>query len=664
MGRKELKKRLMVLTLAIAVIASMTGCGEQKEKEFNSMQITELELPEGTVGESVTARNEYYVSPNGSDKNPGTKEEPFRTLYYARDVVRKMKDSVSGDITVYLYGGYYRLFKTLEFTEEDSGSEDGRIIYKAVEGEEPILSGGAEITRWERTSVNGIENVYKAKLQGFSHIRQFYAGDQAQPRAAHSKKLSWELKNVDGRDCIRVFNFDLSTLHDASQVEVMWPVEWKIFIMQAEFYSDRELYFDEPYFGNLVYQIENNTQGEAYYPNASTGCYLINDLSFLDEPGEWFYDEKTEELYYYPADGVDMEQTRFFVPVVEDVIHISGQVDDKISYVQFEGITFCHGAWNEPSEKGLIVNQAQNKLEISHNADSGWYTVGYSDYEANITVENADNLIFKYCTFRNMGSTALRLKTGVQNSVVQGCIFRETSDSALALSHSNASDASEQEQCINNIIDNNVFRQTGLDYWSAPAIIVYYAAKTQITHNDIYDVPYTGISLGWGWYFKPNSTVSRENVVVGNKIGKYMQKCRDGGGIYTLGQQPDSVIKENYIFDQAQAYAGLYHDEGSAYFTTTDNVVDNYNDPFNTSIFWLLMNGREDGPNGGKTVYQIQVRNNYHVNPNASLGGEPSSCDVSDNIQVTAGEWPAEAKAIMENAGLQEAYQFLLDKIN
>lgn len=661
MGRKELRKRLTVLMLAVSIIASMAGCSGQEE--YNSMMITELEMPEGTVGENVAASNEYYVSPNGSDKNPGTKEEPFRSIYYARDVVRKMKDSVSGDITVYLGGGYYRLFKTLEFTQEDSGSEDGRIIYKAAEGEEPILSGGAEITKWEKTSVNGIENVYKAKLQGFRHIRQFYAGDQAQPRAAHSKKLNWELKNVDGRDCVRLFNIDLSKLHDASQVEVMWPVEWKVFIMQAESYSDRELYFDEPYFENFVYQIKNNTQGEIYYPNTSTGCYLMNDLSFLDEPGEWFYDEKTQELYYYPADGVDMAQTRFFVPVVEDVIHISGQTEDKFSYVQFEGITFCHGAWNEPSEKGMIVNQAQNLLEISHNADSGWYTVGYRDYKANITVENADNLIFKYCTFRNMGSSALHLKTGVHNSVVQGCIFRETSDSALVVSHSNASDASALEQCVNNVIDNNVFRRTGLDYWSTPAITVFYAAKTQITHNDIYDVPYSGISLGWGWYFKPDSKVARENIVVGNKIGKFMQKCRDGGGIYTLGQQPDSVVKENYIFDQAHPYGGLYHDEGSAYFTTTDNVVDNYNDPFDLSIFWLHMNGREGGPDGGKTVYQIAVKNNYYTNPNVSLGGDPNSCDISENILVEDGQWPAAAKAIMEKAGLQEAYQILLDKI-
>ena len=156
MSRKKMCKRWMLLALAVAIIASMVGCSD--EEEFNSMMITELEMPEGTVGEAVTASNEYYVSPSGSDKNPGTKDEPFRSIYYARDVVRKMKDSVSGDITVYLGGGYYRLFKTLEFTQEDSGSEDGRIIYKALEGEEPILSGGAEITKWEKTSVNGIEN--------------------------------------------------------------------------------------------------------------------------------------------------------------------------------------------------------------------------------------------------------------------------------------------------------------------------------------------------------------------------------------------------------------------------------------------------------------------------------------------------------------------------
>ena len=104
MSHKELCKRWLALIFAVAILLSIAGCKE--EKTFNSMMITELEMPEGTVGESVTASNEYYVSPNGSDQNPGTKEEPFRSIYYARDVVRKMKNSVSGDITVYLGGGY------------------------------------------------------------------------------------------------------------------------------------------------------------------------------------------------------------------------------------------------------------------------------------------------------------------------------------------------------------------------------------------------------------------------------------------------------------------------------------------------------------------------------------------------------------------------------
>jgi hypothetical protein len=357
-----------------------------------------------------------------------------------------------------------------------------------------------------------------------------------------------------------------------------------------------------------------------------------------------------------------METTDFFVPVVEDLLHIAGQEEQKIQNLRFEGITFRHGAWNEPSEEGLVINQAQNKMVITRSRITNKVKVEYAQMAANITVENADNLAFTGCTFENMGTTALSLLTGIRNSRVEGCVFYQNAEGGLVLSNFDASAATDLAICKNNTISNNVFHQVGLDYWSAPALTVYYAAGTTISHNDMYDLPYSGMSVGWGWYWTPNSTVSRETVIEGNRIGKFMQHCRDGGGIYTLGQQPDSIVKGNYIFEQYGAFGGLYHDEGSAWFTTTDNVVDNINND-DPNVNWIHVNGGQGGPGGGKTTYNLEIHNNYYTNDKTSFWGEPSTCDLTGNHLVSSDSWPEEAQKIMDASGLEEAYKHLLDAV-
>ncbi|HIW73902.1 MAG TPA: right-handed parallel beta-helix repeat-containing protein [Firmicutes bacterium] len=665
---KHLPRLLAAAATAAMILTAFPACKEAEEAPGgevpSSMLITELEVAEGTVTDQVQAGSAYYVSPAGSDRNAGTREAPFRTLYYVMDVLRKYKDQVDGDITVYLGGGYYRLFKTLEMTEQELTKADGgSILFRAVENETPILSGGLQVTGWQKTTVNGIEDVYVTRLEGLPHVRQFYAGNQAQTRAAYGTAVEWAW-NKD-RSGIKTYDIDLDAIVNMEDVELLWPVNWKVFVLQAKSYSGRELYFEEEMWSNFVDMIDTMVaqgQSEEYYPTVQFPVYLSGDISFLDTPGEWFYDEDTGELYYYPAEGVDMETTDFFVPVVEDLIHIHGTEEQKIANVRFEGITFRHGAWNEPSEEGLVINQAQNKMVITRSRITQKVKVEYAQIDANITVENADNLTFAGCTFENMGTTSLSLLTGIQNSTVEGCIFYQSSEGGLVLSNADASTTTDLSICKNNRIANNVFHQVGLDYWSAPALTVYYAAETTISHNDIFDVPLSGMSVGWGWYWTPNSTTSRNNVIEGNRIGKFLQKCRDGGGIYTLGQQPDSVVKGNYIFEQYGAFGGLYHDEGSAYFTTTDNVVDNINNE-DPNVNWIHVNGGDGGPNGGKTTYNLEIHNNYHSNPKTSFWGEPSTCDLTGNHEVTDGQWPDEAKAIMEAAGLEDGYKHLLEAV-
>ena len=61
----------------------------------------------------------FYVAPDGSDSGDGSLTSPFATLSAARDAVRKVSGSASGDITVYLRGGDYRLTEPVVFDTRD-----------------------------------------------------------------------------------------------------------------------------------------------------------------------------------------------------------------------------------------------------------------------------------------------------------------------------------------------------------------------------------------------------------------------------------------------------------------------------------------------------------------------------------------------------------------
>ena len=103
----------------------------------------------GTPAENGTA---FYISPSGSDSNPGTEGKPFATVSRARDAVRGFKKD--SPVTVYLRGGRYELAEPVVFTPEDSGTEAAPITYAAYPGETPVISGGRAVTGLE-TAENG-----------------------------------------------------------------------------------------------------------------------------------------------------------------------------------------------------------------------------------------------------------------------------------------------------------------------------------------------------------------------------------------------------------------------------------------------------------------------------------------------------------------------------
>jgi len=144
---------------------------------------------------------ELYVAPNGADTNPGTVEKPFRTLYRAQEAVCRAVEAMDGDIVVNLAPGQYRLDRTLEFTEADSGRDGFRVVYRSAAGPgRARVLGSVALVGWQKHR-DGIfldwpkmcmhqvfRNVHIVRPQG----RQLRSHGPDNGASAKTENVSWE----------------------------------------------------------------------------------------------------------------------------------------------------------------------------------------------------------------------------------------------------------------------------------------------------------------------------------------------------------------------------------------------------------------------------------------------------------------------------------------
>ncbi len=127
-----------------------------------------------------------------------------------------------------------------------------------------------------------------------------------------------------------------------------------------------------------------------------------------------------------------------------------------------------------------------------------------------------------------------------------------------------------------NTIENCTIDQCCQTYFGGVGIWIGMAADTIVRQNEVCNLPYSGISVGWSWDAQP--TICRGHQIRNNHIHHVMQRLSDGGGIYTLGWQPGTILADNVIHDipinsgQAESN-GMFIDEGSTDLRIEGNTI-------------------------------------------------------------------------------------------
>jgi len=557
-----------------------------------------------------------YVSPGGDDANPGTKDQPLATIGGARDAVRQVNRNMTGDIVVMLAGGTYSISEPVVFDHRDSATGGHTIVYRAADGQEAVLSGGRIVTGWQPDG----DGRWKAAA-GPGHFRQLYVNGKRAVRARGGALPGAELHGQDGYQSTAV---EMAGWKNQQDVEFCYYVVWchtrcKVQSIQRE--GDYAIVtMLQPHFTNA-------REKEGVQVNLPS--YIENALELLDEPGEWYLDRAAKTVYYKPLPDVkkgtgpicrngsqgaahkldlspfsqDMTKARVVVPAVEKLVELRGTLDQPVENIHFVGITFAEAGWLLPSEIGLVDVQANFLLNWKEpmRRQHGITAVHNEQIKspANVVCRAAKGVRFERCTFTRLGGAGIDIEFGSQGNVIAGCRFFDISGTAVQVGDVLKDDHHPDDPrkiVKNNAVVNNCIHDCCVEYMGGVGVFAGYTDGTVIAHNEICRLPYSGISVGWGWgeedagggaphYYMPfkydTPTPSGNNRLEYNHIHRVMNPLQDGGGIYTLGNMAGTVIRGNHIHDNPGVPGGIYLDEGSGFIEVAGNAVYNVRTPMN-----------------------------------------------------------------------------------
>jgi hypothetical protein len=569
------------------------------------------------MGGSALA-SEIWVSPSGSDGNPGTKEAPLATisaaLRKAREIRRLGDPTATEGIHIILRGGEYIQSEPLFIRPEDAGTATSPTVIEAADGENPVVSGGVALQGWKKLSavVPGLPEVARGKVYEADapviggHVLSFRQLWVNGSKAVRAKETN------DDDQMERILSVDKKRQEmwipapkrvklptRSGQMEMIIHQMWAIGVLRIktmEKIGDRlKLQFWEPEshieFGHPW---PAAVMDSAHKQNGNSAFFLANALELLDEPGEWYEDVVKGKVYYWPRAGEDMSSVTAVAPVLTSLVRVTGTIDRPVSYIEWKGVSFSYSTWMRPSEAGHVPLQAgmylldAYKLKIPGTPDKkGLENQAWIGRPPGaVEISYCDHISFRGCHFEHLASSGLDFIRGTFADSVTDCLFKDIGGTGIQVgvysdeayeTHLPYDPSDRREVCGYEYIGNNLVTDCTNEDWGCVGISAGYVHDVQIVHNEVSEVSYSGICVGWGWTKTVNCL--RNNRIVGNYVHHYAKHMYDVGGIYTLSAQPGTLITENridsiyhpvYAHDPKHWFY-FYFDEGSSFITIRNN---------------------------------------------------------------------------------------------
>lgn len=542
-----------------------------------------------------------HVDPvRGDDAGEGgAPATAVRSLARAQILAREHAAAMRADVEVRLADGVFELVTPLTLTAADSGRNGFRTLYRAAEGARPILSGGVRLRDW--TLHDPARNIWRHSVG--HRFRELYVDGRIAVRArapnlaqaATRGPYFRTLESPEGSFGYRVNWSDVAPLGDLTGSEMVVMSHWyhsRVFIKSVTRSGRDALLSLEAAKPERAFQ----KLGDFYLYNS---YHLEGLVSFLDAPGEWFLDEPAQTVYYIPAGRWPPAESEIFAGRLQTVVLVQGTPAEPVRHLVLEGLAVAHTDWHPFTDNMLVATQALQPLPLS-------VTSGHSHPPpAAINLRYADHVAVRNCRVVAVAANGVQFERRVKHSRIEGCTITQVGGNAITLDAFARIDPAPADKTEHNVVCDNRLSQFGRTYNGA-GILASFVADTVIEHNEIVDGPYLGIQLGNQSLRRPAAGM-RGNIIRANLIRRVMRLYCDGGAVYTLGPQPDSIITRNYIDDirrspwaGSRPVAGIYLDNDSEHFQVIDNVLINVGTPLflnlNRGTKNCLLRGNDNVP--------------------------------------------------------------------
>lgn len=589
----------------------------------------------------------YVDGEIGSDDNNGTSGKPYKTLQKAADVLAQYNKDMKNHIFVFIKGKTI-LTAPLRLGTQHSGTNGFNVVFTSWGKEKPIISGEQQVTDFKPYK----DGIYRAIVKKGTQSRQFFVNGLRATRARSVGVLTnGTFDKTTGHTTTDTF---LAGFNRIQELEFVYNANWAQQRCTVAGIAPGEK--------EGTIQITMKQPGFFYITNAG-GCsataapdWYENALELLDQPGEWYLDSTDGYLYYKPRSFENLSTAKCVLPVAERLVDMTGTPDSLIHNIVFDNIEFKYTTWLRPGTIGWHSCAQNNELR-----ENGKGTIPKGTAmrmtDAAVMGTNVQDIDFTNCKFDKLGIIGLGIMQVCKDFNVTGCEFSDISGNGINIGESylpNGKTSMPLEYRNENInISNNYLRDIGVDFFSSSAIGITYGVDIILSHNEIFNVPYSGIHTGHsdGCIFTSGMRV------MDNYIHRFVTKLHDGGAFYHFGPTAGIVnpnrFEGNYTTQSmAHGWSGgllFYMDNGTTDFIATRNVFSNL-DTDNKLMDWFLTNS-------GK---RLNVFDNYmtHDPKNSSLitWSKPLESSWEDPHYFPDGNWPQAAKDIIDNAGIESQY--------
>lgn len=524
----------------LAAVCSFSLSGSATEDHFNSSY-----LMEGAIQQA------FYVSPQGSDSDPGTLENPLLTIQAARDrtaAYLASNPSSDGAVVVYLREGVYQQDSTIVFGPEHSGRANSPVIYTSYADETAVISGGKAITgTWEPVEGKPYYSiVIPEAASGNWKFNNLYVNGESRTRA-RTPNYDEKMLRANGRVprwsqelSLRFWEGDIDpSWSDLKNIDVVMPMTWTPVHHRIEVID----------FDRRGVQLASAGGQHQLYGDDYFRYYLSNVFEGLDIPGEWYLNPHTGVLYYYPYPDENLGEVSVVAPVVSSrlISFEANAVDNEtISHFEFNGLEFRH-------------------TDTDRDKWNGVYRQSHAFLDAAVYAEGLTHSIFNGCTFENLGEYAIELEVGSQDNLIFQCLFRDLGGGGAQVGISSLQDIQRARNSVGfvftdrdthprtdvlrNRIENCFINRIGTYWTGAYGINIRFASYTLVLHNEVFDTHYSGISIDARWSNYSGGNYCHSNELAYNHVHHIGRGIHSDGGAFYQHGPTDNYYHHNVIHD-------------------------------------------------------------------------------------------------------------------